>query len=204
MQTFIAQFIADLAQTETPPTLFNPYTYRQKANAHRRHNLRHYLHTMSRHLPPALLVGEAPGYRGCRLTGIPFYSPALLPKDDGYRPITEWPHIQNEASATILRRALRPCQPPPLIWNACPFHPHRPNQPQSNRAPTRTEITLGEPFLRRLHQAYGQPPLVAIGRKADKALSRWQLPHTAIRHPSHGGKKDFIAGLRRLGLIPTP
>lgn len=202
MQTFIDSFMHDLAATQTSAALVNPYAGSDAHSKRRRHNLRRYLHAMAAARPPALLVGEAPGYRGCRLTGIPFYSPTLLPTDEGYLPIAEWPHIQNEASATILRTALRPCQPPPLIWNACPFHPHRPGRPQSNRTPKAAEIALGEPFLRRLYAAFTPIPLVAVGQKAAHALTRWELPHTTVRHPSHGGKQAFITGLTNLGIIP--
>ena len=50
----------------------------EKRNQLRRHNLTRYLSAMEQSRPTLLLVGEAPGYRGCRLTGIPFTSSHTL------------------------------------------------------------------------------------------------------------------------------
>lgn len=70
-------FVAALAEVQTPPLLFDPYGLWPDAsgNGARRGNLADYLRLMARREPTLLLVGEAPGYRGCRLTGIPFTSP---------------------------------------------------------------------------------------------------------------------------------
>jgi len=35
----------------------------------------------------------------------------------------------------------------PALWNAFPFHPHETGNQQSNRKPTKSEISLGQPFL---------------------------------------------------------
>jgi hypothetical protein len=45
--------------------------------------------------------------------------------------------------------------------------------------------------------------LVAVGKVAEKALLRWypQAQILAVRHPSHGGKKAFVAGLQGAGII---
>ena len=42
------------------------------ANAQRRQNLEIYLQEMLDRDPKVLLVGEAPGFRGMRITGVPF------------------------------------------------------------------------------------------------------------------------------------
>jgi uracil-DNA glycosylase len=164
--------------------------------------------------PKIMLVGEAPGYRGCRLSGIPFVSrtilqnrvqnTALFGTQRGYQLVDEWPHIQKEASATIVWQVIAAMQPPPLLWNAFPFHPHQSDWPQSNRKPTRPELALGEPFLRQLHQIFGQPLLVAVGNTAVSALSAWQLPHRKVRHPSHGGKTQFTNGLLTIAAEMCP
>ena len=74
-----------------------------------------------------------------------------------------------------------------LLWNLVPTHPHRPGEPESNRAPTRGEIDAGRPFLDRL--ARGRRVL-AVGRLAERALG---APY--VRHPSHGGAAAFRATL---------
>lgn len=158
---------------------------------------------MAQQQPRLLLVGEAPGYRGCRLTGIPFVSPHLLAglgsrfglTRDQFQPADEWPQIQREASATIVWQTVGQRQPLPLLWNIFPFHPYQPEKPQSNRTPTTKEIALGRPFLDQICQLFPQAMLIAVGKKASGALKSWQIEHTAVRHPSHGGAKTFQAAL---------
>ena len=41
-------------------------------------NLKYYLYNMSLLKPNILFVGEAPGYQGCALTGIPFTSEFII------------------------------------------------------------------------------------------------------------------------------
>ena len=202
----INAFINQLAKTAVPPHVYNPYSPEQPLNTNRRHNLTRYLHQMQPRHPHTLLIAEAPGYRGCRLTGIPFSSPHILEQglDDvdlygtqrGYRPIAEWPHIQREASATIVWETLRQYKKLPLLWNAFPFHPHHPGQPQSNRPPKTSELALGQPFVEALLTLFPIRTVIAVGNKAETALSQWGLDFLVkVRHPSQGGKRQFQAGL---------
>src|SRR4051812_12555597 len=146
--------------------------------ATRRERLRAYLE--SRREAPLLLVGEAAGYRGARVSGIPFTSERQL---TGRGPA--------EATATIVRRTLAELglEQQTLCWNVVPTHPHRPERPDTNRRPTRTEVDASLPFLREL--ARGRT-VIAVGRVAQGALD---APY--VRHPSHGGATEFRAGLLR-------
>jgi uracil-DNA glycosylase len=138
----------------------------------RRNRLRAYLE--SKCDASILLVGEAAGYRGARVSGIAFTSERQL---TGTGP--------SEISATIVHRSLAELgvERDVLLWNLVPTHPHRPGVPLSNRAPTRAEIDAARPFLDELA---GGRRVLAVGRLAERALGG---PY--VRHPSHGGGTAF-------------
>jgi hypothetical protein len=151
--------------------------YREGAGASRcRERLTGYL--AARAGAPVLLVGEAPGYRGARVSGVPFTSERQL---TGSGPA--------EATATIVQRVLAELglEDEVLCWNVLPAHPHLPGHPRTNRRPTRAEVEAGRPFLDEL--ARGRR-VVPVGRIAGDMLG---LP--PLRHPSHGGAAAFRDGL---------
>jgi uracil-DNA glycosylase len=155
-------------------------TYNQYASsALRRRRLADYLARRAR--AELLLVGEAAGYRGARVSGIPFTSERQL---TGHGPA--------EASATIVHRVLDELglEEHVLLWNVVPTHPHRPGEPGSNRRPRVDEIEVSRPFFELL--AVGRQ-VVPVGRVAEAALGT-----AGIRHPSHGGTSAFRAGLAAL------
>jgi uracil-DNA glycosylase len=149
--------------------------YRDGAGAAvRRARLEAYL--ASREAAPWLLVGEAPGYRGARVSGLPFTSERQL---TGAGPA--------EATATIVQRVLAELGlgDRVLLWNVVPTHP---GTAGSNRRPTAREVAAGRAFAEEL--AAGRR-VVAVGRIAHAALGG-----RYVRHPSRGGAGDFRTALR--------
>ena len=160
-------------------------TYNQYADSElRRGRLRAYLD--SRAHAGTILVGEAAGYRGARVSGLPFTSERQL---SGCGPA--------EASATIVHRVLADlgAAADVLLWNVVPTHP---GTATSNRRPTRAEVDAARPYLEAL--LHGRR-VVAVGRVAAAVLD---APY--VRHPAHGGGAAFADGLRRalagFGTIP--
>ena len=86
----------------------------------------------------------------------------------------------------------------PLIWNAFPFHPHKLDKPLSNRKPRRAELETGAQILDRLLAVWAIQRVIAVGNVAADMLARGGIAHDKVRHPAHGGKRDFTAGLRAL------
>jgi uracil-DNA glycosylase len=157
-------------------------THNQYARSElRRERLGRYL--ASRAHAQVMLVGEAAGYRGARVSGVPFTSERQL---SGAGPA--------EATATVVQRVLRDLglEEEVLLWNLVPTHPHRLGEPQSNRPPTAGEIRDARPFLEALAGSGARSRLLlAVGRLAQRELGG---PY--IRHPSHGGATAFRENLR--------
>lgn len=202
----IDTFVRELAALPGADDLFNPYAPPGDPGAAiRRQNLTRYLTSLRRFEPRVLLLAEAPGYRGCRYSGVPVTSERIMLEGvekwglfgEGYQPTSDQPDGVAEMTATILWGALvEHLDTPPVIWNTVPLHPHRPGEPDTNRTPRVPEIRMGQPFVEAMLALFPVRTVFAVGRKAERALGELGIEHSYLRHPSQGGKADFITGLK--------
>lgn len=191
------------------PLMFNPWGERcdfdSEINTPDAKRLR-----LARHFdcnPLLILVGEAPGYQGCRYSGIAFTSERLLlegaiprvPKPAGR--LTTRTRPFSEPSATIVWSTLYRLgiEEKTILWNAIQLHPCKINSPWSNRTPTDVEIAHGAKALRLLRHSFPEAKIVAVGQKAAGILQSQAISFEAsVRHPANGGASLFVDGLKHV------
>jgi hypothetical protein len=194
----IEKFLHKLEKRANKNSSNNPYKDERVLN-----NLRIYLNILKeRYYNEVMLVAEAPGYSGCNITGIPFTTVKIL---------EEKPHkIFNELdkelfkgtyfsdiSGSVIWDYLKDKNTLPLFWNAFPFHPYKKYNKLSNRKPTSKEILEGMDYIDDLIEIFKPRTIASLGRYGQLSLQKI-CPDKRIdyiRHPSHGGKNDFIKGM---------
>ena len=196
-----------LANSPTAADAYNEYTVPDSNNVIRRANLKLYLQMMVERQPNTMIVMEAPGYRGCRLTGVPVTSRKVMLEgvpeldmfgvDQGFQNVDDvgFERVYGEQSATIVWGTLANLEVVPFIWNTFPFHPHKKDQPLTNRKPRKPETRLGGEILKHIIELWHFERIVAIGNVAYDTLSGLEIDCVKVRHPAQGGKNDFVAGL---------
>ncbi len=203
----VEKFIVELAKEPVDSlTTKNQYSFDDKNNEVRRQNLQRYLVDMRAFNPKVLLLSEAPGYKGARLTGVPFTGRRqilngvrrwlMFGEKKGYGTTKEWEDIKSEASATIVWNVLEDAKQLPLMWPSYPFHPHKKGADRSNRTPSEEEVAVGQKFLRELVDIFDIKEIVAVGRVAQRNLKSCGVEECVlVRHPANGGAVEFRKGL---------
>lgn len=208
MSSSIAAFVERMSQSAAGPNAANPFDRSQPGNAVRRRNLERYLEQLAERHPTTLLVGEAPGYRGMRITGVPFTNTVLLRQGvahfdmlgtaNGYVVPDDLPGVAAEPTATVMWRVLAELDFLPVLWSAYPLHPHRPGNPLSNRTPTSAEAAEWAWSWQALQKLFSITSVVAVGNIAQQSMARAGFTVPRVRHPAHGGREKFALGLRAL------
>lgn len=187
------------------------YLYADTVDGDRRWlNLVSYFSYMYREKPEMILVGEAPGYRGTTVSGVPFLSEDIIRSRQlsGVKlPLTNYAPSQNftqksgfEATSTFMWSVLDELKAPklPLLWAVFPNHPHASGDIFTNRKPTKTEITSYLSIVPWLVEAFDIQYIVAIGNVAfDTLSSNTNRTIVKLRHPARGGSKQFRDGLHK-------
>ena len=195
-------FINRLASFDDSSDVHNPWSFAAEGNEIRRENLRCYFENQKKIKTNVLMVGEAPGYRGCGRSGIPFTSERTICEnpyfydDKRFRIETKSESPMSEASATIVWNTFDELRFYPVMWSAFPLHPHKEGNLESNRPPRIEEVELGLEFLREVMSLFEIKRIITVGRVAETMMKKNGYAVYPVRHPSHGGARKFAEGLK--------
>lgn len=182
---------------------FNPYSEvcpefdLPEASSIRQQNLLNTLEAALATRPSSMWIARDLGYRGGRRTGLALTDECHLSAHQKLlatkplRRATRGP-LQSENTAGSIWDVLNRLEQPVFLWNVFPLHPHIQGQPQSNRSHTRSEALDCRIFLDWLLTKLSPRKVLAIGRDAQSALASLGVESVPVRHPSYGGKSDFL------------
>lgn len=146
----------------------------------------------------AIWVGRDLGYRGGRRTGLALTDDVHIDRHaKRWELVAERPTIGAavaERTAAIIWGMLGDINSRVFLWNVFPLHPHKPDEPFTNRQHNARERRAGEEVLRELITLLKPARIVAIGNDAAAAAGRVAdvMPVICVRHPSYGGQTEFM------------
>ena len=203
------QFVEALSELSLENT-FNPYSNR--CNVHdmddapslRLQTLQSMLDVATRRNIDSIWIGRDFGYRGGRRTGLAFTDDAHIHEHAKRWELTiQRPtkgEVIAERTAAVIWSVLSHIKASVFLWNVFPLHPHKPDNPFSNRSHNALERKIGEEFLAQLILLLKPCQLIAIGNDAARTGHRLSYQHKVIqvRHPSYGGQTQFLAQMCEL------
>lgn len=225
----LEEFLELISGIEPPETVVNPYFGYQEgidlienASEIRLSQLRHYLNSRI-DTARVLLIAEAPGYQGARFSGIAMTCERTLL---GHRDnVTTADVLGNDiqpvrtshlaACNKAMQRGFGFCEPTAgivwgeimqrglsrqvVLWNAFPFHPHRPGEPLKNRPPTGQEVADHSHVLDGFRELFPEAhTVVAVGNTARDLLVGQGLEVPHVRHPAYRGAGLFRAQINQI------
>jgi uracil-DNA glycosylase len=197
----VEHFVEEISKP-TFPKMFNPWSQNCETETEpqafiaRKERLKAHLLCSETKL---LIIGEAPGYQGCRYSGVAFTSERLLMEGQiprlrylkGNR-LTDRRLPWSEPSATIVWKGLKEheLENETVLFNSVPWHPMG-ECAHSNRTPTSEEQKVGNYYLKMFLSLYENVTIAALGKVASNNLTTLGVAHTALRHPANGGATKF-------------
>ena len=183
----IKKFIENLSKFEDRNNIKNPWL-----EPKRRKNLEKFL--IQAKSPKYILIGEAPGRKGCLKCGVPFCDDYTIAKI-----IPEAEIIGKLSKETSAQRIYMAFKKDFVAWNVFPFQPCFPDG--RNRTPSDIEIRKGIIFLKDfLDIFYNQKStrVILLGDKAKDAFDFPKIDAIEVIHPSTlADKKRLKIGYSR-------
>lgn len=189
---------------------FNPYSNRclvhdlEDAPSRRRAALLNMIQVAIETEVDAIWIGRDLGYLGGRRTGLAFTDEVHMHVHAERWGITisksTTGKVIAEKTATIIWGVLSRVESNIFLWNVFPLHPHESLEPFSNRPHNAKERQAGEDILAALLDLLKPNRLIAIGNDAGETARKLvdSANTVQVRHPSYGGKAQFLQGMYSL------
>lgn len=210
--TSITKYIKELARIETSDTLFNPYNEvsspsdKNTAPGIRQQNLRLVLNAYYKSKPDMIWVFETPSYLEAKNSGVPLVNQAnflqvkqiLDLKRNIERAVKSKETPDKSLTASVIWRIIEEMEIKPLIWNACPFYPHKKNNIAAGRNISKKELIEHKILFTKLTDIYKPKSICAIGKGAKRAMDILEIKTKYLDHPVYIGTDKFKSKVKRI------